>query len=329
MRNFIFCLVCIASLVASAASIKKNKQLQFNTQKQPLTVSGVSAGAFFATQLMVAYSSRIQGIASLAGGIYGCADGNAKKAQSVCMATPQSIDVTTYATQTQTFYNEGLIDNPQQLKTARAYIFSGKSDHVVHPEASIKLKEYFLQFMDTEQIMTNFSLAAGHSWITTDYGNACTATQPPWINKCGVDIAGEFFKFLHTDIKPAKKQVAENLIEFDQTPYNIGNAGLDKIGFIYIPENCAHGKLCRAHLSFHGCLMGAEYVQKTFAENSGLNDWAEANDIVIVYPQLLKNAELNNPNGCWDWYGYTGTNYLTQNASQMKSIYKLIQQMFQ
>jgi hypothetical protein len=48
-------------------------------------------------------------------------------------------------------------------------------------------------------------------------------------------------------------------------------------------------------------------VGKKHAKYSGFLQVAEKNGIIIVFPQVKKTKE--NPNTCWDIYGYTGPNY--------------------
>jgi len=40
-----------------------------------------------------------------------------------------------------------------------------------------------------------------------------------------------------------------------------------------------------------------------FAMNAGYNEVGELNNIIMLYPQAIATA--SNPNGCWDWWGYT------------------------
>ncbi|MFN8943567.1 MAG: hypothetical protein ACK5WZ_02990 [Pseudobdellovibrionaceae bacterium] len=329
MKYLILCFFCFFHLAAQGSETKT--KLQFNTLNGKVTLSGVSSGAFFATQLFMAHSSRIQGFASLAGGIYNCAEGSSQKAQSVCMANPQSIQVQTHFRKAQQLASAGLIDDLSNLKSARTFIYAGKSDSIVRPQASTKLQEFLLQWMKPEQVETNFEIGSGHGWITEDFGNSCTSSAKPWINNCGINLAEDFMNiFKGSDLTNQNPiQFSENLIEFDQTPYAEANSGLDKKGFIYIPKKCAQGQICAAHISFHGCAMGYEYLQKTFVTNTGLNEWAEKNQTIVLYPQIAKSAQMNNPNGCWDWYGYTGENYMNQKGPQIKSIYNMIQKMFQ
>ena len=54
---------------------------------------------------------------------------------------------------------------------------------------------------------------------------------------------------------------------------------------------------------FHGCEQYAAAVGTVFVEHNGLNNWAEANNIVVVYPQTnYSEFDPYNPKGCWDWY---------------------------
>ena len=60
--------------------------------------------------------------------------------------------------------------------------------------------------------------------------------------------------------------------------------------------------------------IGNDWVTKT-----GMNDWAEANNIIVVYP-YAKKSQMNpsNPNGCWDWWGYTDSSYAKKAGVQMQ-----------
>ena len=49
----------------------------------------------------------------------------------------------------------------------------------------------------------------------------------------------------------------------------------------------------------------------------GFNEWADSNDIVVLYPNAVADESLGNPNGCWDWWGYTNANYGLKDGVQM------------
>lgn len=64
---------------------------------------------------------------------------------------------------------------------------------------------------------------------------------------------------------------------------------------------------------------------------TGYDEVAETNDFIILYPDA-KALTLSNPNGCWDWWGYTenssilnpGKLYATKKGVQMAEIKRQI-----
>ena len=75
-----------------------------------------------------------------------------------------------------------------------------------------------------------------------------------------------------------------------------------------------------------------------FDTKIGLNEWADANRILVLYPQahattlaelppslFLTGMSNINPAGCWNWWGYGGdTQYLTKKGVQADAIWKMI-----
>jgi poly(3-hydroxybutyrate) depolymerase len=116
-------------------------------------------------------------------------------------------------------------------------------------------------------------------------------------------------------------------VVFDQSPFATGfGNGLSSEGVVYIPEACAKKDGCRLHIALHGCEQNREEVGKAFIEGSGFARWADANRFVILFPQVSANPLLN-PKGCWDWWGYTGEDYLTKDASQIAAIWKMAERL--
>ena len=54
---------------------------------------------------------------------------------------------------------------------------------------------------------------------------------------------------------------------------------------------------------FYACFRHA--VNDRFVRQAGYNEVAELNNIVILYPQAISTVLPLNPQGCWDWWGYT------------------------
>ena len=70
----------------------------------------------------------------------------------------------------------------------------------------------------------------------------------------------------------------------------------------------------------HGCEQSLGKIGDRFARDSGFNRWADALDLVVLYPQAQSSLMPLNPKACWDWWGYTGPDYDTRNGAQIKWI---------
>ena len=103
-----------------------------------------------------------------------------------------------------------------------------------------------------------------------------------------------------------------------------------------MPQACRAGG-CRVHVAFHGCRQGREYIAEQFARHAGFNRWADSNRIVVLYPQAITrygwgpwpwpSSFVFNPNGCWDWWGYTGVNYHTKVGAQIKAVKAMLERL--
>ena len=104
--------------------------------------------------------------------------------------------------------------------------------------------------------------------------------------------------------------------------------------WLYVPATCAAGNACRLHVALHGCKQGQSYLPltpppggglyngTTFVKNTGYDRWADNNHLVILYPQAL--TVPGNPNGCWDWWGYTGQDYATREGVQIRTLRAMV-----
>ncbi|WP_243638905.1 PHB depolymerase family esterase [Streptacidiphilus pinicola] len=99
---------------------------------------------------------------------------------------------------------------------------------------------------------------------------------------------------------------------------------MDDTAQAYIPPTCAAGAACKLVVALHGCLSGQYLLGDEFAEQGNLDTYADTNDLVVLYPQAISSALPYNPQGCWDWWGYDGSNFAVKSAPQMKSIMNMI-----
>lgn len=296
-----------------------------NLDKDSVTVSGLSSGAFMAVQLGVAYSDQIKGVGAIAGGIYSCAQGSADTAKKTCMKSPEDLVVSDFVALTQKKSQDALIDSPKNLQNQRIFILSGTQDKVVLPKSSEKLAEFYRFFGNSPEV--NGELEMGHAFPSAHAKAACEASQFPWMNQCGYDGAKAILESMYGPLKmPSSRQRSGRLISFDQTEFNSKNATMLNSGHVYIPASCTRKSTkCRLHIALHGCLQNPTVAGLSFVERAGYNDWADANNIVILYPAADFSA--NNKDGCWDWWGYTGENYAVKSGLQMTAIMKMVQRL--
>ncbi|KRW99921.1 hypothetical protein PPERSA_12597 [Pseudocohnilembus persalinus] len=284
-----------------------------------------------AVQLEVAYSASIIGTGVVAGGPFMCAQGNINNALLGCMSMPSQINLKSID---QKVSGSGKkIDDISNMADHKVYIYSGTKDSTVKPGVVEKLQTQYEDFFGVSDIKTEYQIPSQHAWITDSYGNDCAFSGSPYMNNCDYDQAGAILKHIYgDDIQEPVDQVKNNLIEFNQSKFTTSGDGLSDKGYYYVPSSCQNGESCKLHIALHGCQMTLADIGTDFVANSGLNEWAENNNIIVLYPQIKKSFyNPSNPNGCFDWWGYTqsslsfgAVDYATQDGKQMKAIWKMV-----
>ncbi|XP_068133733.1 poly(3-hydroxybutyrate) depolymerase-like isoform X3 [Hyperolius riggenbachi] len=293
-----------------------------------VTVSGLSSGAYMANQFHIALSGRVTGAAIFAGGPYYCALGNSVTASTSCMTVPGAISVAALRSYAVTFANTGQIDPLSNLGRSKVFIFCGSKDSVLVQGVAQKLQEFYSSYISAGNIKTVYNVAAQHGMPTDSYGGACGTTNNDYINNCNYNGAYEALNHLYGGLsKPSSSSGQTGQLNlFDQSEYfNLAPAstyGMDTAGYIYVPTACQNGARCRLHIAFHGCLQGREKVGDKFARYAGYNQVADLNNFIILYPQARSLAL--NPNGCWDWFGYSGITYPTKNGFQITGVERMM-----
>jgi poly(3-hydroxybutyrate) depolymerase len=213
------------------------------------------------------------------------------------------------------------------------FLFSGRRDTFVPATVVEAVQTFYRAFDDGEQIAFVTNVDAAHAMVTAAFGNACGTSEPPYISACGYDLAGAALKHIYPSLD-SPKVANGNLFAFSQTEFvKAGEPhGLAPQGYAYVPLECGRGARCRLHIAFHGCLQNADTVGDAFYRHAGYNEWAEANRIVVLYPQAaavterVAGAKLDwpNPQGCWDWWGFTGKDFARKNGPQIAAIDAMI-----
>jgi poly(3-hydroxybutyrate) depolymerase len=321
----LFSLAIIAHPLAHAAPALGT----YNIDTEQISVSGMSSGGYMAVQMQVAFSASVMGVGVLAAGPYLCAEGSVANATTRCLNSMIAFlpPASYFRDLTLDEAAAGRIDSTSSMAGDRVWIFTGGADDVVLSPVVDSLKEYYEFFTDPADIvyLRDRIPDAQHAMITDDHGNACGFKGGAFINDCNFDAVGMLLQHIYGPLNAPVAAPNSSLKTFDQSAFRT-TSSLGTEGYIYVPTDCEDkSTACRLHVAFHGCEQNKDEIGDEFARHAGYNEWAEANDIVVLYPQTGPSAV----NECWDWWGYTDAdlahNYHTQSGIQMAAVKAMIE----
>lgn len=349
VRRAAACLIAAALVLAAGCTEEKRPELPaLAADIKATSVSGISSGAYMAGQFQIAHSKLVIGAAIIAGGPYGCAQSvfsdmmmgpgvaflNMPKAINGCMLNtlaPWGVpDVDRLAEKTRTLAEAGRIDPIESLLDDRVYLFTGSNDRTVVPAIVKAAYDYYklLGFSDDHVTLVS-DIPAGHAFVTANEGLACEATGKPYIVDCDYDQAGAVLTHIYGSLKPRTETPTGTFVTFNQRPFFNGITGhdMEDEGVAYVPADCAASTTCRVHIAFHGCAQSITAAGDAFIRETGYANWADANALIVLFPQA--SSSPMNPQGCWDWWGFTGRDYLTQDAAQIRIVLRMLQRLGQ
>ncbi len=307
----------------------------YNVDIERSSVSGLSAGAYMAVQMHVAFSATFAGAGIIAGGPFYCTQGSRFALWFYLYQCTHPFfwvpapDAARLAQAAQGFAAGGEIDELRHLRNDRVYIFSGGNDYLV-TRAVVNQTRAFYKFVGLadRNIVYVSNALAGHAILTRGYGNACFASATPFVNDCDYDQAGAILGHIYSELNPPAPAAEDGeLLEFWQTEF-VSEArahSVSDIGYVYVPRSCLQGSRCKVHVVFHGCEQAVERVGDAVYRRAGYNNWAASNNIIVLYPQLVSTRR--NPNGCWDWWGYDSVYYYTKKGPQMTAVMAMIRRL--
>jgi len=360
-------LVLVATMAPSARAAGTLKA--YNVVLNETSVSGISSGAFMAVQFGVANSAVVRGVGATAGGPYFCAGDDAagrfdlNSVLARCMQGDpvhprQPIDkrqMTRMFKQADAWGDAGKIDATANLARQRIWLFHGYNDGVVKAPVTDALYAFYLRYVTPGQIFYKNNLNAGHAQLsgacpgTGTVCNACDKTGGDFINLCRdpgnapYDAQGVLLQHIYGTLNPKNAaELSRPVVAFSQTEFTLDAEGapnslhlsMADTGYVYIPADCEAMQPCRVHIAFHGCQQSAEQVQDAFYRFAGYNEWADANRLIVLYPQTVASYPAlpslpANPQGCWDWWGYNDFfdsqgKYATKEGLQIAAVRRML-----
>jgi poly(3-hydroxybutyrate) depolymerase len=295
-----------------------------------VTVSGISSGGAMAAQFHTAHSALVRGVGVLAAAPYLCAEASVAKALGRCMTDGAAIPVDALLQQADQLARDGAIDPLSGMQGDRVWLYRGTADPYVHGTVADALERYYRAATGDANLVRIERDGAGHNFPVVKSGESpCAKSESPYLGSCGYDAARALLEHLYGHLEPnTSESNLSTLQAFDQRPYAqlAGSDALDELGWLYVPAACAQGTHphCRLHVVFHGCRQGRASVADAFARRAGYLEVAEANDIVLLFPQVKPTTRPLNPLGCWDWWGYEGADYATQRGPQVRAVRAMV-----
>ncbi|MBF0537584.1 MAG: hypothetical protein HQL03_04925 [Nitrospirae bacterium] len=327
----------------------------YGVDTSQVSLSGFSSGGHMAVQVHVTYSSIFTGIAVFSGAtyyqfskdklfgammkclkqeinpsgflndIYNMAvAGNFDIDKLIFNLTDslnEKIDLPTSINETHKMARAQKIDDPSHMARQNIYLYTAEKDTIVAPAFMDIVYKYYLNFVSNSNIKYVKLPNAQHGMPTNNFGKPCNSQELPFINNCNYSGAGEALSHIYGRLNPPTNPMGR-LIPFNQAEFYSGSY-LHDTGYIYVPTACKGGGACRLHVVFHGCMQNPEWGGDIFYQKAGFNEWAESNDIIVLYPQT-KNGKIINQAGCWDFFGYENPDFYNNQGPQIKAIKAMI-----
>ncbi|PZU09792.1 MAG: depolymerase [Sphingomonas sp.] len=286
----------------------------------------------------MAYSRSTIGAGIVAGGPYGCALAGLTVALACMQGKPSGAAAYNLATW---YAASAAIDPVDGIARQKIYLFHGKADTIVLAPAMDAVRDFYADLkVPAANLAYEREIGAGHAFIAPATGNDCAVNGAPYIDRCEVggkayDQPGAILSHIYGPLQPKAGPATARAKPFDQRPYLPASSAMADTGYVYIPAACRRGGArCAVHVVFHGCGQSAKYVGRDVVDMLGYNGWAEANRIIILYPQVDKSEVAPfNPQGCWDWWGYTGPaltgfpRFHTQSAPQLRAVRAMVERL--
>lgn len=319
---FILSLLSVSQSIAAATFDTETKIL---VDTSTITLSGLSAGGYMANQFHLSHPEMVSGAGIIAAGPYGCARNSIMTALSECVNKAPAV----YPANISNISNQ-FIDVAEQLKDDKVWLLHGTLDTRIVANVADALYQQYTQLLQADNLRYINDKPFAHLFPTQNKGVQCDTSESPFIGNCGYDAAGAML----THIKgPLKDKVlaadAGQLLKIEQAELtDLSGTGMHQYGYVYVPESCTvtdYTKACSVHVSFHGCNQSIDNVNDQYAKNTGINDWAASNKMIVLYPQIKKSSLMPmNPQACWDWWGYTDENYSNKNGKQIKAVKAMV-----
>ena len=327
---------CLVLGVAGSMASNQSHHLEL----PPFSISGHSSGGSMASNHFAAFSGTVTGLGHLQAAPYGCAAQAAPRDRYhlPCTTAPDGLSVDALVAYAAAAHAAGKIDDPANWAARNVYLYAGGADSVVKADVVRKAAELYGRGggTGTGKVALHVEPGAQHAFATdiAGYGNDCGVLASPYINYCGYDMAGAVLAAIYGagNLAPRVDPVDSHVVAIDQGKYlaalgfkKAADASMAETAYVYVPTACkADPAACaRIHVVYHGCQSYFGAVADAIYVHTGYNNWAEANDILLLYPQTVAKLP-ENAAGCWDWYGFLNGDFDTREGVQIAAVNAMV-----
>lgn len=308
LRRLSLLLLC---LLASCAVVTNQ------SQAGAVTASGISAGGIMAQQLHLAYPEVYSGVGLVAAPPWGCSGGQLMRALGQCTAqgndVPPVAELQAMAREMETSQQIGSLS---ALADDRVWMFHGARDAAVARAVSDAVDGFYAGWIPEGNRVYVTDVPAAHHFPALEADSACDEFVSPFMGDCDFDAAGELLSHLYPGLEQPSEAVDGDRLQQQALP-GAAEAGLLDQAWVYMPQSCPDAG-CGVHVVLHGCTQSTEQVGDQFVRHSGFLRWAQSNQLILAFPQVL--ASPVNPLACWDWWGYSGADYASRDGAQVRVI---------
>lgn len=290
-----------------------------------------------AIQHLFAFSASVDGAAIAAGSPYGCGAQVRKRCYNGGVDVPKSIGYARWREST------GKIDGLQNLASTPIVLFNGNNDWEVYTQCMRDTRNQLYAFVDRGRIFANFETNAAHVW-SLDHGR-CSCGKCGWydaslrccdVNNCNFDLSGTMLKQFYGSQQLMPRTKAQDRLRWiNQLKYipkeqgsssNWQRHGMWKWAFLYLPKGCEGSGLnnCRIHVNYHGCINRDDYRRRLWVTSIDINEYAEANNIIVFYPQAAGTERSGV--GCWNWaFTQDDPDFDTRDSVQLRTVMNILE----
>ena len=262
-----------------------------------------------------------------------------------CLASQEYIplqNVSVLANVARARARRGLIDAPEHLRGKPILLHLAQNDGCYEGDSVLHTAQFFEEFGARTVLLDRESFAGHH--VPVAHPRADGTAGDLISNASDIDGPRRLLEHIYGEVEPAVPMEESRLFRFDQSEFDPdGLAGLDPHGgLVYIPSACAScgeqaSSPCRIHVYLHGCdplpsssdasnvLSGQMFAEA--AGNFTLNEYAEANNIIALYPRLSFGEDAvgrSEESHCWDQTGQTGDSFSDREGVQISAVHRMV-----